>query len=233
MLEVVLRLTCYEKPGRLEIPAFSLFYYPSKAVGLPGQGPAAQKDIPAKELVVPPQSIHLQSTLVGEEERLRDSVTPVAFPRSVLVAPAVAAALLFGILIWLVVMGTRAVMKLAQPKTGIDEEKLRREALDTLRNLQRTAATDGKQSGPCLEVAKVVRGYLGARYGFNCQALTPAETREMLSNGVAGDFTEKVETLLEQCDQGFFNRNAAPVADVAALCEQATALLRSAPRDAK
>lgn len=233
-LNVVLKLACYEKPGRLEIPSFSLFYYPSTASGLPGKGPAAPKDIPARELIVPSQPLNLQSTLLGPEDRLRDSVTLLAFSRKDLALPMAAGIMLFAILVWLAFAAGRYLVKLSQPKAVINEEQLRREVMDRLRGLQRRAAPDGKEPALFLEISKALRQYVGSRYDISCQALTPDEAGAALQKGAAGrDFAEKIRSLLERCDEGFFNRTTAAVPDPTVLCEQAVSLLKSGPRDAK
>lgn len=226
ILDVVLKLACYQEPGRLEIPSFTLFYYPNQPAGQPGSAPV--KDIPAKELVVPAKRIDLQTTLLGSEDALREPVTLLAFPRRQFLLPGIAAVLLLALLCLVAFRAGRYLVKRSRRPAGVDEEQLRREAVQALGRLQQSVGSEGWQRTAYLEISKVLRRYLQSRYGVSGPALTPEEMREILQDGSSGrEFAEKMALLLERCDEGFFNRDAAPTPDPQALCQQAAGLLRS------
>lgn len=226
VLRLILTLTCYERPGVLEIPAFSLFYYPTKAPGLSGQGSAAQKDVPTRELILPPYPVNLQTTLVGANDDMRDSVSLLILDRRRFVVPGISAVVLAAVLGWAGLLAVTYVKTLARPNARINREEIRREALASIRDLQQSAS-DGRDPALYLELSKAVRRYLEQRYCFDCLALTPEEVSAVLVGAASGrEFALKVEALLEDCDNAFFGRAASAPAPVD-LCERAAGIVRS------
>ena len=230
LLEIVLRLVCFEKPGILEIPSLDLFYYPSQSLSQ-GRG-ESQQDVPAQALLVPIHRIKLQSSLLGEGDRLRDAVVLVNSPRSEFILPALSAAVLLVAVVGLAFMGRRHLLRLRHSDDRIEEEQVRKEALLALRNLERRGGSNGTQAVFFLEISQVLRGYLEARYGFFCQSLTPEEIgAELPKRNSDPEFAEEVEALLEGCDDVFYSQAASPAADLAAFCERAANLLKLAQRE--
>ena len=230
LLEIVLRLVCFEKPGILEIPSLDLFYYPSQSLSQ-GRG-ETQQDVPAQALLVPTHRIKLQSSLLGEGDRLRDAVVLVNSPRSEFILPALSAVVLLVTVVGLAFMGTRHLLRLRHSDDRVEEEQVRKEALLTLRNLEQRGASNGVQAVFYLEISRTLRRYLESRYGFFCQSLTPEEIRaELLKRDSDTDFAEEVEALLEGCDDVFYSQGVSPAADLAAFCERAANLLKLAQRE--
>ena len=148
LLDLVLSLVCYEPPGVMEIPSLNLFYYPSES--LSQAGPGTQQDIPARALRVPPQRIQLQSTLLGERDRLRDSVRLVRFPRSDLILPALCAGVLLLVVAGFIIAGVRYT-RLKQEDQPDQLERLREETLHSLRQVQRKGTSEGQDRDLYLE----------------------------------------------------------------------------------
>jgi hypothetical protein len=233
ILDVVLKLTSFEKPGRLQIPSFSLFYYPTQAAALP-QSSGTQTDVPAQELVVPPHDINLQSTLVGSGDELRDSIALLALPRRELLLPTAAGIVLVLISIWLLFRVIRYLIRLSKSDKAVDAQELRREALQSVQALYERATANGRDPALYVELSKVMRRYFQALYGVNCEALLPDETRDVLYKFVPNRArVEEVQSILESCDEGCFNRSQSSAPDPAALCDQTANLLKSGWRDAK
>ena len=224
LLDLVLRLVCYEPPGVVEIPSLNLFYYPSDSLSQAGSD--TQQDIPASVLRVPPQRIQLQSTLLGEGDRLRDPVRLVRFPRSDLIFPALSAGLLLLIGAGAVIAGVRYT-RLRQEEQPDQLERLREETLHALRQVQQKGTSQEQDRDLYLEVSKVVRHYLEVRYGVLSQALTPEEVREELQGSTDAEFASQVETVLELCDRLFFDGATAPAPNLEDLCSQAANLVLS------
>ncbi len=224
LLDLVLSLVCYQPPGVVEIPSLTLFYYPSESLSQAGAD--TQQDIAARVLRVPPQRIQLQSTLLGEGDRLRDTVRLLPFPRSELILPAFSAGLLLLVVAGSIVAGVRYT-RLKQEEQPNQLERLREEILHSLRQVQQKGPSEGQDRDLFLEVSKVVRHYLQSRYGFLAQALTPEEVREELQGSTDPEFASQVETVLELCDRSFFDGATPPLPDLEDLCSQAANLVKS------
>ncbi len=224
LLNLVLSLVCYEPPGVMEIPSLTLFYYPSESLSQAGAD--TQQDIPARALRVPPQRIQLQSTLLGEGDRLRGSVRLLRFPRSDLILPALSAGVLLLVVAGFIVAAVRYT-RLKQEEQPDQLERLQKQTLHSLRQIQQKGPSQGQDRDLYLEVSKVVRRYLQSRYGFFSQALTPEEVREELQGSTDPEFASRVETVLELCDRLFFDGAAPPVPDLEDLCSQAENLVQS------
>ncbi len=222
LLDLVLSLVCYEPPGVVEIPSLNLFYYLSESLSQAG----TLQDIPARVLRVPSQRIQLQSTLLGEGDRLRDPLRLVRFPRSGLILPALSAAVLFLVVAGFIIAGVRYTRQ-KQAEQPDQLERLRKETLHSLRQVQQKGNSEGQNRDLYLEVSKVVRGYLQSRYGFFSQALTPEEVREELQESTDPEFASQVETVLELCDRLFFDGATPPVPNLEDLCSQAVNLVQS------
>ena len=222
LLDLVLSLVCYEPPGVMEIPSLNLFYYPSGSLSQAG----TQQDIPARVLKVPSQRIQLQSTLLGEGDRLRDPVRLVPFPRSNLILPALSTGVLLLVVAGSIIAGVRYTRK-RQEEQPDQLERLGEEALHSLRQVQQKGPSEGQDRDLYLEVSKVLRRYLQSRYGFLSQALTPEEVREELQGSTDPEFASQVETVLELCDRWFFEGTTSPVPNLEDLCSQAVNLIQS------
>jgi len=222
LLDLVLSLVCYEPPGVMEIPSLNLFYYPSESLSQAG----TQQDIPARVLRVPSQRIQLQSTLLGEGDRLRDPVRLVRFPRSDLILPALSAGVLLLVVAGSIFAGVRYTRK-RQEEQPDQLERLGEEALYSLRQVQQKGPSEGQDRDLYLEVSKVVRRYLQSRYGFLSQALTPEEVREELQGSTDPEFASQVEEVLELCDRLFFDGATPPAPNLEDLCSQAVNLVQS------
>jgi len=222
LLDLVLSLVCYEPPGVMEIPSVTLFYYPSESLSQAG----TQQDIPARVLRVPPQRIQLQSTLLGEGDRLRDPVRLVRFPRSDLILPALSAGVLLLVVVGSIIAGVRYT-RLKQEEQPDRLERLREETLHSLRQVQQKGTSKGQDRDLYLEVSKVVRRFLQSRYGFLSQALTPEEVREELQESTDPEFASQVEAVLEFCDRLFFDGATPPAPNLEDLCSQAVNLVQS------
>ncbi|MDA2934189.1 hypothetical protein MYX82_07580 [Acidobacteria bacterium AH-259-D05] len=227
LLEMVLRLVCYQKPGVLEIPSFDLFYYPSGA--LSREGTATRQDVPARALRVPAHRIHLQSTLLGEGDQLRDSIVVMSFPRGDLVLPTLAAVVLLLLLAGLALVGVRYLIQLRQLEGEDHRVRLQEEALQSIRHV-RQRSSQQPETALYLEISQVIRRYLGSRYGFFSSALTPEEVRDELKTSTSnGEFAAQVENLLDLCDRVFFGGVTAPLPDLPDLCAQAENVVKSTP----
>ncbi len=222
LLDLVLSLVCYEPPGVMEIPSLNLFYYPSGSLSQAG----TQQDIPARVLKVPSQRIQLQSTLLGEGDRLRDPVRLVPFPRSNLILPALSTGVLLLVVAGSIIAGVRYTRK-RQEEQPDQLERLGEEALHSLRQVQQKGPSEGQDRDLYLEVSKVLRRYLQSRYGFLSQALTPEEVREELQGSTDPEFASQMETVLELCDRWFFEGTTSPVPNLEDLCSQAVNLIQS------
>jgi len=222
LLDLVLSLVCYEPPGVMEIPSLNLFYYPSESLSQAG----TQQDIPARVLRVPSQRIQLQSTLLGEGDRLRDPLRLVPFPRSDLILPALSAGVLLLVVAGSIIAGVRYTRQ-KQEEQPDQLERLREETLQSLRQVRQKGPSEGQDRDPYLEVSKVVRCYLQSRYGFLSQALTPEEVREELQGSTDPEFASQVETVLELCDRSFFDGATPPLPNLEDLCSQAVNLVQS------
>ena len=222
LLDLVLTLVCYESPGVMEIPSLNLFYYPSASLCQAG----TQQDIPARVLRVPSQRIQLQSTLLGEGDRLRDPLRLVPFPRSNLILPVLSAGVLLLVVAGSIIVGVRYTRQ-KQDEQPDQLERLREETLHALRQVQQKGPSEGQDRDPYLEVSKVVRRYLQYRYGFLSQALTPEEIREELQGSTDPEFASQVETVLEICDRLFFEGATSPAPNLEDLCAQAVNLVQS------
>ena len=222
LLDLVLSLVCYEPPGVMEIPSLNLFYYPSESLSQAG----TQQDIPARVLRVPSQRIQLQSTLLGEGDRLRDPVRLVPFPRSNLILPALSTGVLLLVVAGSIIAGVRYTRK-RQEEQPDQLERLGEEALHSLRQVQQKGPSEGQDRDLYLEVSKVVRRYLQSRYGFLSQALTPEEVREELQGSTDPEFASQVEEVLELCDRLFFDGATPPAPNLEDLCSQAVNLVQS------
>ena len=222
LLDLVLTLVCYESPGVMEISSLNLFYYPRGSLSQAG----TQQDSPARVLRVPSQRIQLQSTLLGEGDRLRDPLRLVPFPRSNLILPVLSAGVLLLVVAGSIIVGVRYTRQ-KQDEQPDQLERLREETLHVLRQVQQKGPSEGQDRDPYLEVSKVVRRYLQYRYGFLSQALTPEEIREELQGSTDPEFASQVETVLELCDRLFFEGATSPAPNLEDLCAQAVNLVQS------
>jgi len=228
LLEMVLKLVCYELPGVLQIPSFTLFYYPTESLSQED----TQQEVPATALVVPPYRLRVQTTLLGQGDHLRDWVVLESFPRSSLILPASSAVILLGIVAYLIFLGVRLVIE-SRKEQETSEEQLREASLDSLRTLQAQGASSGEEPALYLEVSKVLRHFLHSRYGFFSPALSPEEIRDHLQRSTSDpEFSAKVESLLETCDRLFFGRESQSDSNLSDLCAQAVSLVRSTALEA-
>ena len=229
LMELVLELVCYEDPGLLDIPSFDLFYYPRDALS---EGTPAQQDVPARAITVPPHKIHLQSTLLGDGDQLRDSTLLLSFPRSELILPALSGVLLLVVVAGFSVVAVRYAIQLRRVEGLGDQARLQEEALRSIREVRQSGAAQEPEPAHYLELSKMVRRYLQSAYGFFSTALTPEELRhELEANSSDGDFAEKVEDLLDACDRTFFDPGMAPP-DFSEACRQAEEIVQSTPFEA-
>jgi len=225
-LDIILILASYDKPGKLEIPSFRLFYYPSRSLPQFEKDQLAGNNVNARELVVPPQPIIMQSVLLGERDNLRDAPEVLTFPRTHLIVPITGGGLLLLLAAWVTFVGTRYLRDLRQDRKVVDKEQLLREALLSLHDLHQRSFANGQECTLYLEISKVLRHFLQSRYGVLCQALTPEETKHALQERTPStEFAEKMGSLLEDCERAFFSAASEP--DVALLCKQAENLLKA------
>ncbi|MEE8348643.1 MAG: hypothetical protein V3R94_03665 [Acidobacteriota bacterium] len=227
LMEMVLELVCYEDPGFLEIPSFDLFYYPRDSLS-EGTG-TEQQDVPARAITIPPHRIHLQSTLLGEGDQLRDAAVLLRFPRSQLILPALSGGVLLILLAGCSIFAVRYIIQLRQVEGTADHVRLQEETLQFIREVQHK--NTGQELDPALylELSQLIRQYLHGAYYFISAALTPEELRdELLEKTSDGDFAASVEELLIACDRSFFDP-VAPRPDFSELCEQASGVVNSTP----
>ncbi len=222
---------CYEEPGLLDIPSFDLFYYPRDELS-EGTGTAGQ-DVPARAITVPPHKIHLQSTLLGEEDQLRDTTLLLSFPRGELIVPTVSGILLLVVMAGFSVVAVRYVVQLRETDGVEDQAQLQEEALSAIRKVRQRGASQEPEPAHYLELSKMIRRYLHSAYGFFSTALTPEELRhELETNTSNGDFAQRVENLLDACDRTFFDPGMAPGPDFSEACRQAEDIVQSTPFEA-
>ena len=225
-LEVAFELVCWNFPGRLEIPSFDLFYYPRES--LEAGSSVSGQDIPARALKVPAQPIHLQSTLLGESDTLRDSVTVLKFPRTDFILPGLAATLLLVFGGMGILLAVRSLMQRKQAEQKLDLQELQ---AATRQRLGALGQGGQSESDPalCLEVSKLLRQYLGSGYGLSLEALTPDEVSQELESEFPGSgFAKSAESLLERCDQAVFEGLETDLLD---LCREAIDLVNSSPAE--
>jgi hypothetical protein len=226
LMELVLELVTYEDPGLLEIPSIDLFYYPRDALS-EGAG-AGQQDVPARAITVPAHPIHLQSTLLGEGDQLRDTTLLLRFSRSELIFPAFSGVLLLVLAVGGGVVGVRYAVQMRQVEGMTDQAMLQEEALRSIGALRQRGLSDPLDPALYLELSKRVREYLHSAYGLFAMALTPEEVRDTLgSNTPNGDFSDRVEHLLTACDRTFYDPETPAGSDFSELCQQAERIVKS------
>ena len=228
LMEMVLELVCYEDPGLLEIPAFDLFYYPRDA--LSEEAGTRQQDVPARAITVPAHPIHLQSTLLGEGDQLRDTTLLLSFPRSELILPALAGTVLLVMVAGFCVVAVRYTIQLRQVEGMTDHVRLQEDTLQSIREVQQKSTSQEQDPALYLELSQLIRQYLHSAYGLFTPALTPEELREELeANTSDGDYAEKVENLLDLCDRTVFDPETAPLPDFSEVSQEAEGIVKSTP----
>ena len=226
LIELVLELVSYEDPGFLEIPSIDLFYYPRDALS-EGAG-AGQQDVPARAITVPAHPIHLQSTLLGDGDQLRDTTLLLSFSRSELIVPALSGVLLLVLAAGCCVAGVRYAVQMRQVEGMTDQARLQEEALRSIGALRQRSLSDPPDPALYLELSRLVREYLHSAYGLFAMALTPEEVRDTVESKTPnGDFSERVEHLLTACDRTFYDPETAAGSEFPELCQQAERIVKS------
>lgn len=166
----------------------------------------------AGTVTVPGPTITMVAVRAAGDEALRPlkpqaSVpgAPPAWVRPAIVGAAVAALLAVIALAVLLVRRRRRRIAPTAPPVDTSPERTARQQLDGL-----VGAADlisGDYQAYYGGIALTVRGYLGARFGFNAHALTTSELeRRMVSHGVDRWQARLVGGLLERCDGAVFAR---------------------------
>jgi len=203
ILEIDLLLTAYEpKPGQLEIPSFSLFYFVEASSVTPGA------DRPAETLAVPATPVAIRSTLPEEVSSIRDApVPPPARFRHQAARPLAVG--LFGLALALVLPVLFHGRKL---RTAQEVLRRRKEARDKLQaSLSRVASLSVDSEERVLHFYEEIYGHLRAYLSEVSPVATEGKTgRELAAlfsagapslDGLPEGLLGEIPSLVETCEQ--------------------------------
>ncbi|MBI4444873.1 MAG: hypothetical protein HY645_03090 [Acidobacteria bacterium] len=196
VIRLLLTLSYYERPGRVQVPALRLFYYERPRGGSAGRN-SASPEVSAKEFVIGAQDIQVNPTSANPT-RIRDSVSTLRLSRTHYLVPVVTA---FALLL-AGGLGARWGIRQfnARRKGGVESKgALRQSLISSFQKLEPDGNLDGRLF--CLHVSQWMRRYLQFREGIEGDALTPEEIKDALTaRGWNAKAAERVEAILQQCD---------------------------------
>lgn len=189
-----------------------------------------------------PVPVHVAGALgslgSGDDDKvLRADTPPVALSSrswlAAVIGAAVVAAIVAGVLVLVLLRRRRHVVELVAGSGSIPKQldAPSARALEKLLAIERSGvlARDGERKRGYVEMAEVIREYLGARYHVKAAELTTAE----LLRALAAIQTYAIEDWLEKCDRVRYGGFRATHADAAAVLADARSLVVANAEPAK